>query len=84
VTDRAHQPRRATTPPADTTVDTCSLWARYDQFFLYAIAAVTYIILGIFLRTFVLNWVVGPLYLLFIVWILPGWIRTHWGKNRYR
>lgn len=61
-----------------------SLWARHEQGFLYAIAAVTYIILGVFLRTFVLNWVIGPLYLLFIVWILPDWIRNHWGRNRKR
>jgi hypothetical protein len=52
-----------------------SLWARHEQFFLYAIAAVTYITLGVFLQTFVLNWVVGPLYLLLVVWIIPDWIR---------
>jgi hypothetical protein len=61
-----------------------SLWARHEQFFLYAIAGVTYIILGVFLRTFVLNWVVGPLYLLLVVWIIPDWIRKHWGRNRDR
>ena len=61
-----------------------SLWARHEQGFLYVIAAVTYITLGVFLRTWVLNWVIGPLYLLFIVWILPDWIRKHWGRNRNR
>ena len=53
-----------------------SLWARHEQFFLYGIAAVTYIVLGVFLQTFVLNWVVGPLYLLLVVWIVPDWIRN--------
>ena len=61
-----------------------SLWARYEQFFLYAIAAVTYIILGVFLQTFVLNWVVGPLYLLLVVWIIPDWIRNLRLRRRER
>jgi hypothetical protein len=61
-----------------------SLWARHEQFFLYAIAAVTYITLGVFLQTFVLNWVVGPLYLLLVVWIIPEWIRGLRLKRRER
>ena len=43
-------------------------WSRRREALVYVLAAVTYIPLGVVLRTPLLNWVVGPLYLGFFVW----------------
>jgi hypothetical protein len=45
----------------------------------YALAIVTYIPLGVFVRTAVLNWIIGPLYFVMVVSTVP---RLLAGKKR--
>lgn len=51
------------------------LWREHEEGCLYAVAAVVYITLGYFLKTLVLNWIVGPLFPLLVVYLIPNWIR---------
>ena len=39
-----------------------------DELWHYGVAAVTYIILGLFLKDLVLNWIVGPLFIVVWMW----------------
>lgn len=48
---------------------------RHEEALLYAVAAVVYIVLGVFLKTVILNWVVGPLFPLLVVYLIPTWVR---------
>ncbi len=43
-------------------------WSPRREALVYVLAALTYIPLGVVLRTPLLNWVVGPLYLVLFVW----------------
>lgn len=42
----------------------------------YAVALVSYVLLGYLTKTVVLNWVVGPLYLVLVLWVLPQGVRA--------
>ncbi|MGI8937439.1 MAG: hypothetical protein ACR2JF_04315 [Iamia sp.] len=44
--------------------------ARRIELYVYAAAAVTYIVTGFFVRSQVLNWVVGPLWFVVATWLL--------------
>lgn len=49
----------------------------------YVLAVVTYIVLGVFTKTFFLNWIVGPLYLLFAVTVFTPLVeRLGLGRGR--
>lgn len=52
-----------------------SLWAEHEEGVLYAVAAVVYIPAGVFLKTIVLNWIVGILFPTFVVYVIPTWLR---------
>ncbi len=45
-----------------------SLETRVDRI-VFALAAVTYVVLGIWIGSVVLNWIVGPLYLVLVTWV---------------
>lgn len=42
-----------------------------ESAYLHVAAVLTYIPLGIFLRTPILNWIVGPMYLVLFMWWVP-------------
>lgn len=42
-----------------------------DELWYYGIAAVIYIALGILLTNLVLNWIVGPLFIVLWIWFVP-------------
>lgn len=39
----------------------------------YVAALVVYIAAGYFLKTWLLNWIIGPLFLLIVLYLLPTW-----------
>lgn len=43
-------------------------WRGHEEGAAYLAAVVSYILLGVLLRTVVLNWIVGPLYFVSFVW----------------
>jgi hypothetical protein len=47
-----------------------SWYTRRVEIALYALAGVTYIGLGMF-HKFLLNWIIGPLWLIAVVWLVP-------------
>jgi hypothetical protein len=51
------------------------LWRNHEEGVLYAVAAVIYIPAGVFLRTVVLNWMLGILFPLIVVYLIPKQIR---------
>ena len=46
----------------------------------YSIAALIYIALGVWLKDVVLNWVVGPLYIIAWMWIVPPIVKRVRGR----
>lgn len=42
---------------------------------------VVYVVLGFFLKSIVLNWIVGPLWLLFTLHLIPRWFRSLFGRG---
>jgi len=58
-------------PPAPATPPTSPEPSKYVDFFLYASAAVTYIALSIY-NKWLLDWIVGPFWLVAWVWGLPA------------
>jgi hypothetical protein len=56
------------------------LWRDREEGVLYVTAAVVYIILGVFLKSIVLNWIVGPLFPLLVVSLIPKWVRRFSGR----
>ena len=62
------EPLRPAPPPAPGTP------SKYVDFFLYASAAVTYITLSIY-NKWLLDWIVGPLWLVALVWGLPALVK---------
>jgi hypothetical protein len=62
------EPPRPAPPPRSTS-------ARYVDFFLYASAAVTYIALSIY-NKWLLDWIVGPVWLVAWVWGLPAIVKV--------
>jgi hypothetical protein len=57
------------------------LWRDHEEGVLYAVAVAVYIPAGVFLKTIVLNWVVGLLFPVLVVHVLPAGIRRVWGKR---
>jgi len=62
------EPTRPPPPPAPGTP------SKYVDFFLYASAAVTYTTLSIY-NKWLLDWIVGPLWLVAWVWGLPALVK---------
>lgn len=52
-----------------------SFLRRHEEGVLYVVAAAVYITLGVFLKSLVLNWVVGPLFPFLVVYLIPKWVR---------
>jgi hypothetical protein len=48
----------------------------------YLAALVGYVIAGFFLKSVLLNWVVGPLFLLIVLYLVPTWLRRWSGRPR--
>jgi hypothetical protein len=44
--------------------------------FWYLLALASYVALGVWLRSAVLNWIVGPLYLLVVFYLVPRAVRS--------
>ncbi len=51
------------------------LWRDHEEGVLYAVAVAIYIPAGVLLRTVVLNWFVGILFPLLVVYAVPAWVR---------
>lgn len=51
------------------------LWRDHEEGVLYAVAVVVYIALGYQFKTIFLNWIVGPLFPLLVVYLIPTWLR---------
>ena len=52
-----------------------------DEFWYYGLAAVVYILLGILLKSIVLNWIVGPLFIVVWMWCVPPLV-DRWRNRR--
>jgi hypothetical protein len=48
----------------------------------YAFALVLYVALGYFLKTWVLNWIIGPLFLLIVLYLIPTAVRRLFQRER--
>jgi hypothetical protein len=46
-------------------------WRRHEDLVVYSLAALTYVAGGVAAKTYLLNWIVGPLYLVAAVLVLP-------------
>ena len=51
------------------------LWRDHEEGVLYAVAVIVYIPAGVFLKTVVLNWMLGILFPLIVVYLIPNRIR---------
>lgn len=51
-----------------------SFFRRHRELVLNVLAVVTYIPLGIVVRTAMLNWIIGPLYYVFFVAVVPNFL----------
>ena len=65
------EPTRPTPPPAPGTPSKPNTPSKYVDFLLYASAAVTYVTLSIY-NKWLLDWIVGPFWLVAWVWGLPA------------
>jgi hypothetical protein len=50
--------------------------------FAYALAFVAYVALGYFVKSAVLNWLVGPLFLLIVLHVVPKALTRGRGEDR--
>lgn len=48
----------------------------------HATALVLYVVAGFFLKTILLNWIIGPLFLLVMLHLIPASVRTHRRRER--
>ena len=51
----------------------------------YVVALVVYVVAGYFLKSFLLNWIIGPLFLLIALYLVPTgarWLTTTIGRHR--
>ncbi len=53
-----------------------------DELWYYGSAAITYITLGVLVRDVVLNWIVGPLFIVAWMWWMPVLVGK-WRTRRY-
>ncbi len=51
-----------------------------DELVYYGVAAVVYIILGLLVQELILNWVVGPLFIVAWMWWVPPFIEKRRGQ----
>ena len=52
----------------------------------WLLAFVSYVVLGYQFKTLMLNWIVGPLYPVFVLYVLPGAVRVvlrQWPASRH-
>jgi hypothetical protein len=56
-------------------LSTPDVWGPGPRAWGYLAALVVYVVLGLLLRSVVLNWVVGPLFLLLALYLLPLAVR---------
>ena len=68
------EPTRPTPPPAPGTPSKPETPSKYVDFLLYAAAAVSYITLSIY-NKWLLDWIVGPFWLVAWVWGLPALVK---------
>lgn len=52
-----------------------------DELVYYGVAAVLYILLGLFLRDIVLNWIIGPAFITLWMWQVPAQVEK-WKERR--
>jgi len=57
-------------------LSTPDVWGAGQRPWAYLAALVAYVVLGLLFRSVVLNWIVGPLFLLLSLYLLPLAIRT--------
>jgi hypothetical protein len=50
----------------------------------YVVALVVYVVAGYFLKSFLLNWIIGPLFLLIALYLVPTWLRRARTIGRHR
>ncbi len=50
----------------------------------YVVALVVYVVAGYFLKSFLLNWIIGPLFLLISLYLVPTWLRRATTIGRHR
>ncbi len=50
----------------------------------YLVALTVYVVAGYFLKTWIFNWIIGPLFLLIALYLVPTWLRwlTTIGRRR--
>lgn len=48
----------------------------------YVVALVLYIGLGLLLKSVLLNWIIGPLFLLMVLYLVPTAVRRLWQAMR--
>lgn len=51
------------------------IWTDHEEGLLYALAAVVYVPAGVFLKSIVLNWIVGILFPVVVVAVIPSIVR---------
>jgi hypothetical protein len=70
------EPARPAPPPANGTTSPPAngTTSKYVDFFLYASAAITYITLSIY-NKWLLDWIIGPFWLVAWVWGLPALVK---------
>lgn len=57
-------------------------WRGREEAVVYATAAVVYVALGVGLQSVVLNWIVGPLFLVGVVWASSAVLGRRRGRER--
>ncbi|HET9443540.1 MAG TPA: hypothetical protein VFO65_09465 [Acidimicrobiales bacterium] len=57
------------------------LWAEHEEGVLYAVAVLVYVPLGVLLKAVVLNWIVGPLFPVLVVYVIPALVRRAWRRR---
>jgi hypothetical protein len=68
-----HQPARART-----------FWREHEEGLLYGIAAAVYIPAGVFLKTILLNWIVGISFPFVVVYLIPMLVRKRLQRRTQR
>ena len=58
------------------------LWREHEEGLLYVVAVLVYIPLGLLVKTVVLSWVIGPLFPLLVVYLIPTWVRRLRSRRR--
>jgi hypothetical protein len=55
-------------------------WGPGPRPWLYALVLLVYVALGLLTRSVVLNWIIGPLFLLLALYVLPRALRSAFGR----